>query len=66
MLQYFVGSNPGELYSFTKDFVLINLCPGHKSYWRINPAEAEAIKTDLKRGCAGIELFPSPKRPDRL
>jgi hypothetical protein len=49
VLRYFVGSNPGELYSFTKDFVLINLCPGHKSYWRINPAEAEAIKTDLKK-----------------
>jgi len=50
MLQYFVDSNPGELYSFTKNFALINLCSGHKSYRRINPAEAEAIKTDLKKG----------------
>jgi hypothetical protein len=46
MLIYVVGSNPGELYSFTKDIVSINLCPRRKSCWRINPAEAEAVKTD--------------------
>jgi hypothetical protein len=30
-------------------FFIINLCPEHNSYWNINPAEAEAVKKDLKK-----------------
>ena len=40
------GLNEEKKKKKTKDFVLINPCPGHKSYWRINPAEATAVKRD--------------------
>lgn len=56
MTPYFTGITSGEI-CYTKDFVVKVSCPKHKSYWCMNPAEAAAVGTGLKRDLQGYFFF---------